>query len=63
MKVPDPKANTTTEAYLAYKAGYLEESELKPVLYEPYLHFDAWLAYWAGLANDYPVKNVGMVHG
>jgi hypothetical protein len=44
MRIPDPKANTTTEAYLAYKAGYLEESELKPVLYEPYLHFDAWLA-------------------
>ena len=54
MRVPDPKANTTTEAYLAYKAGYLEESELKPVLYEPYLHFDAWLAYWAGLTETYP---------
>ena len=54
MRIPDPKANTTTEAYLAYKAGYLEESELKPVLYEPYLHFDAWLAYWAGLTTDYP---------
>ena len=59
MRIPDPKANTTTEAYLAYKAGYLEESELKPVLYEPYLHFDAWLAYWAGLTETYPVKNVG----
>lgn len=59
MRTPDPKANTTTEAYLAYKAGYLEESELKPVLYEPYLHFDAWLAYWAGLVGTYPVKNVG----
>lgn len=59
MNAPDPKANTTTEAYLAYKAGYLEESELKPVLYEPYLHFDAWLAYWAGLTVTYPVKNVG----
>ena len=56
MRIPDPKANTTTEAYLAYKAGYLEESELKPVLYEPYLHFDAWLAYWAGLTNTYPMK-------
>ena len=55
MNAPDPKANTTTEAYLAYKAGYLEESELKPSLYEPYLHFDAWLAYWAGLTSDYPV--------
>jgi hypothetical protein len=54
MRIPDPKANTTTEAYLAYKAGYLEQSELKPVLYEPYLHFDGWLAYWAGLTTDYP---------
>lgn len=55
MRIPDPKANTTTEAYLAYKAGYLEENELKPVLYEPYLHFDGWLAYWAGLTTTYPV--------
>lgn len=59
MRTPDPKANTTTEAYLAYKAGYLQESELKPVLYEPYLHFDAWLAYWAGLVPTYPVKEIG----
>ena len=59
MRIPDPKANTTTEAYLAYKAGYLEESELKPVLYEPYLHFDAWLAYWAGLTTDYPLDKNG----
>lgn len=59
MRIPDPKANTTTEAYLAYKAGYLEESELKPVLYEPYLHFDAWLAYWAGLTNTYPTDKNG----
>lgn len=58
IRIPDPKANTTTEAYLAYKAGYLEESELKPVLYEPYLHFDAWLAYWAGLTNTYPNNGV-----
>lgn len=56
MRIPDPKANTTTEAYLAYKAGYLEESELKPVLYEPYLHFDAWLAYWSGLTDVFPMK-------
>lgn len=56
MRIPDPKANTTTEAYLAYKAGYLEESELKPSLYEPYLHFDGWLAYWAGLVDYFPVK-------
>lgn len=59
MRIPDPKANTTTEAYLAYKAGYLEESELKPVLYKPDWHFDGWLAYWAGLTETYPVKNVG----
>ena len=59
MRIPDPKANTTTEAYLAYKAGYLEENELKPVLYEPYLHFDGWLAYWAGLTSDYPNKGPG----
>lgn len=59
MRVPDPKANTTTEAYLAYKAGYLEESELKPKLYEPDLHFDGWLAYWAGLTITYPNKGAG----
>lgn len=59
MRIPDPKANTTTEAYLAYKAGYLEESELKPVLYEPYLHFDAWLAYWDGLTDTYPTDENG----
>lgn len=59
MRIPDPKANTTTEAYLAYKAGYLEESELKPVLYEPDWHFDGWLAYWAGLVNTYPTKENG----
>ena len=59
MRVPDPKANTTTEAYLAYKAGYLEESELKPKLYKPDWHFDGWLAYWAGLVNTYPTKENG----
>lgn len=59
MRIPDPKANTTTEAYLAYKAGFLEESELKPKLYEPYLHYDAWLAYWAGLTDKYPVSGYG----
>lgn len=59
MNAPDPKANTTTEAYLAYKAGYLEESELKPKLYKPDWHFDGWLAYWAGLVNTYPTKENG----
>lgn len=59
MSAPDPKANTTTEAYLAYKAGYLEESGLKPKLYKPDWHFDGWLAYWTGLTDTYPVKDVG----
>ena len=59
IKVPDPIANTTTEAYLAYKAGFLEESELKPKLYEPYLPFDGWLAYWCGLTEDYPTDKNG----
>lgn len=57
MRLPDPIANTTTEAYLAYKAGVLEVGDLKPVLYDPYLHFDAWLAYWCGLTNTYPLDN------
>lgn len=55
MRLPDPIANTTTEAYLAYKAGVLEVGDLKPSLYDPYLHFDAWLAYWCGLTNTYPI--------
>lgn len=59
MRIPDPKANTTTEAYLAYKAGYLEESELKSKLYKPDWHFDGWLAYWAGLTNTYPLDENG----
>lgn len=59
MRLPDPIANTTTEAYLAYKAGVLNIGDLKPSLYDPYLHFDAWLAYWAGLTSTYPVKGVG----
>jgi len=58
MRLPDPIANTTTEAYLAYKAGVLEVGDLKPSLYDPYLHFDAWLAYWCGLTSTYP-SNVG----
>lgn len=59
MRLPDPIANTTTEAYLAYKAGVLAEGDLKPKLYEPYIHLDAWLAYWTGLTQKHPVKNVG----
>ena len=56
MRLPDPIANTTTEAYLAYKAGVLEESELKPKLYYPTDHFDAWLALWTGLTTEYPTR-------
>lgn len=55
MTLPNPIANNSTEAYLAYKAGALEEEDLKPSLYSPYLHFDAWLAYWCGLTDTYPV--------
>lgn len=59
MRIPNPIANTTTEAYLAYKAGVLAAGDLKPKLYYPYLHFDAWLAYWGGLVNTYPIHDVG----
>lgn len=59
MRIPDPKAVTAEEAYLGYKAEIIEESELKPSLYEPYLHFDAWLAYWCGLTNTYPTDENG----
>lgn len=59
MRIPNPIANTTTEAYLAYKAGVLEVGDLKPKLYFPYLHFDAWLAYWAGLVDTYPIHDLG----
>lgn len=59
MRIPDPIANTTTEAYLAYKAGVLAEGDLKPKLYDPYIHLDAWLAYWAGLTNEYPLDKNG----
>lgn len=59
MRLPDPIANTTTEAYLAYKAGVLNIGDLKPSLYDPYLHYDAWLAYWAGLTDTYPIHDVG----
>ena len=59
MRLPDPIANTTTEAYLAYKAGVLKESDLQPKLKHPANHFDAWLAYWTGLTNDYPKNEKG----
>ena len=59
MRIPNPKAVTTTEAYLAYKAEVLEQSELKDKLYHPYLHIDGWLAYWTGLTTTYPNKGPG----
>ncbi len=59
MRLPDPIANTTTEAYLAYKAGVLKESDLQPKLKHPTNHFDAWLAYWTGLVSDYPKNEKG----
>lgn len=59
MRLPDPIANTTTEAYLAYKAGVLKEADLQPKLKHPTNHFDAWLAYWTGLTNDYPKNEKG----
>lgn len=57
MTLPNPIANNSTEAYLAYKAGVLEVGDLKPSLYSPYLHFDAWLAYWCGLTDTYPLDD------
>lgn len=59
MRIPNPKAVTTTEAYLAYKAEVLEQSELKDKLYHPYLHIDGWLAYWTGLTATYPTDKNG----
>ena len=59
MRLPDPIANTTTEAYLAYKAGVLKEADLQPKLKHPTNHFDAWLAYWTGLTTDYPKNEKG----
>lgn len=49
-----PLPLTRTEAYLAYKAGVIQQSELKPSLAVPRIGIDAWLAYWTGLTNDYP---------
>lgn len=49
-----PLPLTRTEAYLAYKAGVIQQSELKPSLAVPRIGIDAWLAYWTGLKNDYP---------
>lgn len=54
-----PLPLTRTEAYLAYKAGVIQQSDLKQSLAVPRNGIDAWLAYWTGLTNTYPVKNVG----
>jgi len=57
--MPYPLPLTRTEAYLAYKAGVIQQSDLKPSLAVPRNGIDAWLAYWTGLTTTYPVKNVG----
>jgi len=57
--MPYPLPLTRTEAYLAYKAGVIQQSDLKPSLAVPRNGIDAWLAYWTGLSTTYPVKNVG----
>ena len=46
---------TRVEAYLAYKAGVIPESDLKPTLKTNfYSGLEHWLAYWCGLCDDYP---------
>ena len=57
--MPYPLPLTRTEAYLAYKAGVIQQSDLKPSLAVPRNGIDAWLAYWTGLTDAYPVKKVG----
>lgn len=59
IRLPNPIANTMTEAYLAYKAGVLPEEDIKPKLYYPVQHFDAWLAYWCGFVDTYPTDADG----
>lgn len=59
MRIPNPIATTTTEAYLAYKAEVLAQADLKEKLYHPYLHIDGWLAYWTGLTDTYPTDSNG----
>lgn len=60
--MPYPLPLTRTEAYLAYKAGVIQQSDLKPSLDVPRNGIDAWLAYWTGLAEDYPKKEDGTPH-
>ena len=46
---------TRVEAYLAYKAGVIPESDLKPTLKTNfYSGLEHWLAYWCGLCDNYP---------
>ena len=52
--MPYPLPLTRTEAYLAYKAGVIQQLDLKPSLAVPRNGIDAWLAYWTELTNDYP---------
>lgn len=60
--MPYPLPLTRTEAYLAYKAGVIQQSDLKPSLAVPRNGIDAWLAYWTGLAEDYPKREDGAPH-
>jgi hypothetical protein len=60
--MPYPLPLTRTEAYLAYKAGVIQQSDLKPSLAIPRNGIDAWLAYWTGLAEDYPKREDGTPH-
>lgn len=60
--MPYPLPLTRTEAYLAYKAGVIQQSDLKPSLAVPRNGIDAWLAYWTGLAADYPKRGDGTPH-
>lgn len=60
--MPYPLPLTRTEAYLAYKAGVIQQSDLKPSLSVPRNGIDAWLAYWTGLAADYPKREDGTPH-
>lgn len=60
--MPYPLPLTRTEAYLAYKAGVIQQSDLKLSLAVPRNGIDAWLAYWTGLAADYPKREDGTPH-
>ena len=54
--MPQVLPMTRVEAYLAYKAGVIQESELKPTLKTNfYTGLEHWLAFWCGLCDDYPV--------